>query len=64
MAEARKRAAQPYTVPPPPIQEVDAGVLMFGEPERLPPQYDDISPSSGTNTGPHRGKGRNNLFAR
>ncbi|KAJ7858794.1 hypothetical protein B0H13DRAFT_2356391 [Mycena leptocephala] len=43
MAEKREAyAAQPYDVPPPPIQEVDAGSFTFGEPERLPPQYDEF----------------------
>ncbi|KAF7336964.1 hypothetical protein MVEN_02132800 [Mycena venus] len=41
--------------PPPPIREVDAGMLVFKEPERLPPRYDDITASSGTDTGSDRG---------
>ncbi|KAF7349009.1 hypothetical protein MVEN_01422000 [Mycena venus] len=45
MAAERKRATAPYNVAPPPIREVDAGRFVFLEPERLPPQYDDIAGS-------------------
>ncbi|KAJ6578167.1 hypothetical protein B0H19DRAFT_1371121 [Mycena capillaripes] len=77
MAEARRVAylAEPYGLPPPPIREVDAGAvplaLGFGQPERLPPQYDEISGSSsysqsdgspGTTTGSGSTKGRTLLL--
>ncbi|KAF7349994.1 hypothetical protein MVEN_01300900 [Mycena venus] len=65
IAEVQNRAtyiARPYAVPPPPIREVDAGMLVFGEPERLPPQYDEIAGSP--STGSDRGKAHNVLVLR
>jgi hypothetical protein len=71
MAEKREAyAAKPYDVPPPPIQEVDAGLVMFGEPEHLPPQYDEISGprfsnvQGPTNTTSDSGKGGRILHLR